>query len=120
MREGDRCVLTIDEPAVIRKVLKTLSAAIVSEPCKSPEIGRQLKAFAKRECDAVILNLRVIEESSGDPAPKVVGASLVGGVLVIACIGTNSWLLQIEKLTHRASVPKSLVSGLASFFLGLF
>lgn len=120
MREGDRCVLTIDEPAVIRKVLKTLSADVVSETCEPPEIGRQLKAFAKRDCDALILNLRVTGESSGDTAPRVVGASLVGGTLVIACIVTNSWLLQIEELTHHDSVPKSLVSGLASFVLGLF
>ena len=118
--EDERHVLTIEEPPAIRDVLNVLSAEGNYESSVSAPTRQRLKEFATKGCDALILNLRVVKESLYGTPPMIKGASLVGGVLVVACVVTSPWILRIEKLSHRDFFPKHSASGLANFVRGLF
>ena len=122
MREGNRRVLTIEEPSAIRNVLNVLSEAFDPESTSPPRICERLKWFAKEGCEALILNLRVLEEPLVGTFPKVrhVGASLVGGVLVVSCQVTAPWIVQIEELCRGRFFLKDLISSLSQFVRAAF
>ncbi|HET7212614.1 MAG TPA: hypothetical protein VFL79_03445 [Terriglobia bacterium] len=78
----------------------------------------RLEEFAKEGCGRLILRLDAIDELP-DTAPhevRNVGASLVGGVLVVTCQVTSRELVRIKLLTRRQSLPKQLITS----FDGLF
>jgi hypothetical protein len=122
MQNGKRHVLTIDKPPLIRNVLNALVAGIESEGNAPPGICKRLEDFAKQGCDALLLNLRVVEEAlDGTPAKiRNVRASLVGGVLVVACLVPTPWMLQIEELSRRRFFENNLISSLGAFVRALF
>jgi hypothetical protein len=118
--ESERHVLTIEDLPVIREVLNALSAGAGANSNGSAQTRQRLKEFAKQGCEALILNMRVVEESLEDKLPEIKGASLVGGVLVVACVVTSTWILQVEELSRRHFFPKTPVFSFGSFVRGLF
>jgi hypothetical protein len=118
MQAGERHVVTIGDPPLIRKVLNTLSTDVGSEGGEVLRTLKRLEKFAKEGCGRLILNLDAMEESRGEMHQEVsnVGASLVGGVLVVTCRVTSRELLRIRGLTRRNSFPKQLVLGFDSLF----
>ena len=122
MQEGERHVLTIEDPILILNVLNAFSASVEAERGGACGICKRLEAFSKQGCDALILNLRVMEEPVvGTPSTiSIVGASLVGAVLVVTCRVTATWIHQIEELSRRDIFPKDLVSRLGGFVQAFF
>lgn len=118
MQSGERHVVTIGDPPLIRKVLNTLLTDMGSEGGEILRTLKGLENFSKESCGRLILNLDTVEESHGGMQKEVsnVGASLVGGVLVVTCKVTSRELLRIRGLTRRHSLPKQLVSGFDSLF----
>ncbi|TAM82785.1 MAG: hypothetical protein EPN47_09050 [Acidobacteria bacterium] len=118
MQLGDRHVLTIEDLPLILKALNTLSTAVESEGDQDLRTLKRLEEFAKEGCGRLILNLDAIEEHlTGTPQDaRNVGASLVGGVLVVTCQVTSRELLQIKVLTRRHSFPKQLISSFDALF----
>jgi len=118
MHAGKRHVLTIQDLPHIVEALNTLSRGIQAEGGEPLQTLNRLEEFAREGCGRLILNLDAIEESPGGTPrqDRKVGASLVGGVLVVTCQVTSHELLRIKVLTRRHSVPKQLISG----FDGLF
>jgi hypothetical protein len=117
MQAGERHVLTIGDPPIIRKVLNTLSTEVRSEGGEDLRTLKGLEKFAKEGCGRLILNLDTIEPQGGTPEEvSNIGASIVGGVLVVTCKVTTRQLLRIRLLTRRHSFPKQLISGFDSLF----
>jgi hypothetical protein len=118
MQAGERHVLTVEKPPLIRKVLNTLSTDVEPEGGEVLRTLKGLEKFAKEGCGRLILNLDAIEEPPGGVPQGVtnVGASLVGGVLVVTCKVTSRELLRIKVLTRRHSFPKHLISGFDALF----
>lgn len=115
---GERHVLTIEKPPLILKVLNTLSTDVGSEEREVLRTLKGLEKFAKEGCGRLILNLDAVEESQAGMLQEVsnVGASLVGGVLVVTCKVTSRELLRIRVLTRNQSFPKHLISGFDALF----
>jgi hypothetical protein len=122
MQVTERHVFTLEEPPVIRTVLNVLSAGVESDGSGPLGTCNMLGEFAKRGCNALLLNLRVMEEPLEPTSPKIrnVGATLLGGVLIVACQVTAPWILQIEELSHCRSVPEYPISRLGAFVHALF
>ena len=122
MQVGERHVFTIEEPPVIRTVLHALSAGVESDGSGPLGTCKMLGEFAKRGCDALLLNLRVIEEPLEPTSPEIrnVGASLLGGILIVACQVTAPWILQSEEFRRRPSAPEYSISSLGAFVHALF
>ncbi|HUZ46737.1 MAG TPA: hypothetical protein VMW54_08870 [Terriglobia bacterium] len=122
MQEYERHVLTIEDPILILNVLSAFSASVETESGATSGICERLKAFSKQGCDALILNLRVMKEPVvGTPSTiSIVGASLVGAVLVVTCRVTASWIVQVQELCRRDLFPKDLVSKLGGFVQAFF
>lgn len=122
MKVGERHVFTLEEPAVIRAVLNALSAGVESGGSGPLGTYTLLGGFAKRGCDALLLNLRVIEEPLDPTSPKIknVGTTFLGGVLVVACQVTAPWIPQIEEISHCRSTPEYPISRLGAFVHALF
>jgi hypothetical protein len=118
IQAGERHVLTIGDPPLIRKVLNTLSTDVGSGGEEVLRTLKGLEKFAEEGCGKLILNLDTIEESQGGMLQEVsnVGASLVGGVLVVTCKVTTRELLRIRVLARRPSFPKHLISGFDALF----
>jgi hypothetical protein len=118
MRVGERHVLTIQERPLILQALNTLSTDVRSEGGEALRTLNRLEEFAKEGCGRLILNLDAIEEPpSGKPREvRNVGASLVGGVLVVTCQVTSRELLRIKVLTRRHAFPKHLISSFDTLF----
>ncbi len=122
LQENERHVLTIEDPAVIHNVLDALSAGIAPLNGGGAEVRRSLKEFSKQGFAALILNLRVVDEPPDGEAVviKHIGASLVGEVLVVACVATRPWVSSIEGLRQERPRPKPLFSGLGAFVRTFF
>lgn len=118
MHAGDRHVLTIEDPPLILKTLNTLSMDVESDGGEAFRTLKRLEKFAKEGCGRLILNLDAIEEPPGGSPQKVrnVGASLIGGVLVVTCQVPSRELLRIKLLTRRRSFPKHLISSFDALF----
>lgn len=117
MDEGKRLVLTIEKPTLVGETLKLLSEAAMSD-CRPPcGICMRLRDFAKQGCEALILNLRAVEgpvagTSSG---VRILGASLLGGVVAVSGQATNSWIVQLEELSRPGFLPMKLAARLGAF-----
>jgi hypothetical protein len=112
MQAGEGHILTIEKPPLILKVLNALSTDVEAEGGETLGTLKRLEKFAKEGCGRLILNLGAIEEPiSGTPqAVRNVGASLIGGVLVVTCQVPSREILRIKVLTRRHSLPKHLIS----------
>jgi hypothetical protein len=122
MQVGTRQVLTIEKPRLILKVLNALAMGVESEGGEPFGTLMRLEEFAKEGCGRLILNLRAVDESlRGTPqGVEKVGASLIGGVLVVTCQVTTPCMLQINELCRPRLVPKRLVSPLGALLRTLF
>ena len=122
MQVGERHVFTLEEPSLIRTVLNVLSAEGESDGSGPLRTCTKLGELANQGCDALLLNLRVMEEPHEPTSPKIrnVGASLLGGILVVACQVTAPWIRQIEELSRCRSVPEYPISRLGAFVHALF
>lgn len=118
MRVGERHVLTIQELPLILQALNTLSTDVQRGDEEALRTLNRLEEFAKEGCGRLILNLDAIEEPLGGTPREVsnVGASLVGGVLVVTCQVTSRELLRIKVLTRRHAFQKHLISSFDSLF----
>lgn len=118
MRVGERNLLTIQELPLILEALSTLSTNSGREDGEALRTLSRLEEFAKEGCGRLILKLDAVDEPTGGPPHEVtnVGASLVGGVLVVTCQVTSSELLRIKLLTRRHSLPKQLISSVDGLF----
>ena len=118
MHVGERHLLTIQELPLVLEALSTLSTDVGREDGEALQTLLRLEEFAKEGCGRLILKLDAIDELP-DTAPhevRNVGASLVGGVLVVTCQVTSRELGRIKLLTRRHSLPKLLITS----FDGLF
>ena len=118
MHAGERHLLTIQELPLILEALSTLSTGVGQRDGEALRRLNRLEEFAKEGCGRLILKLDAIDELPGGPSHEVgnVGASLVGGVLVVTCQVTSSELLRIKLLTRRHSLPKQLISSVDGLF----
>ena len=118
MQVGEKHVLTIQEPPLILKALNALSTGVESEGGEACGTLKRLAEFEKEGCGRLILNLQEVQEQhDGSPGNiRNVGASLVGGVLVITCQVTTREIHQIKGLTRRHSFPGHLISKLDTLF----
>lgn len=118
MRVGERHLLTIQELPLIVEALSTLSTDVGQGNGEAFRTLNRLEEFAKEGCGQLILKLDAIEGPPGGKSHEVrnIGASLVGGVLVVTCQVTSRELLRIKLLTRRHTLPKQLISS----FDGLF
>lgn len=118
MRVGERHVLTIQDRPLIVEALSTLSTDVKQEGGEALRTLSRLEEFAKEGCGRLVLNLDTVEEPPGGMPPGVrnVGASLVGGVLVVTCQVTSREFLRIKLLTRRQSLSKQLISGVDGLF----
>ena len=116
MQEGQRHVLTLEEPHTIHNVLNMLSAGVRSEGSVPSGTCKMLEEIAKEGCSALILNLRVTEEALAETLPKIRNfrVSLVGGVLVVACLVTTPLMLQIRELSRRHFFARPLTASLGA------
>lgn len=118
MHVGERHLLTIQELPLILEALNTLSTEVGPKDEEALRRLNSLEEFAKEGCGRLILNLDAIEEPPGGNPQEVrnVGASLVGGVLVVTCQVTSREFLRIKLLTRRQTLPKQLISGVDGLF----
>lgn len=110
-------LLTIEEQPLILKALDTLSTATDSEGANYRGTLKRLEEFGKEGCGRLLLNLHVVEEPLGrSPVNiKYVGASLIGGVLVVTCQVSAREVVQIKKLTHHSFLPRHVFPSLGHF-----
>jgi hypothetical protein len=118
MQVGNRHVLTIQEQPLILKALNALSRDIESKGGEAYRTLKRLAEFEKEGCGRLILNLREVEEPLGGSPANIrnVGASLVGGVLVVTCQVTTREIGEIKVLTRRHFFPTHLMSKFDSLF----
>lgn len=110
-------LLTIEEQPVILKVLDTLSTATDCESAEARGTLKRLEEFAKEDCGRLLLRLRVVQDPPGGSPANVrsVGASLIGGVLVVTCQVTDREAVQIKKVTHQSLLPRLALPSLSNF-----
>lgn len=114
MQRGNTHLLTIEEQALILKVLDTLSTAAGCESAEDRGTLKRLEEFAKEGCGRLLLRLCILEEPpSGSPVKvRTIGASLIGGVLVVTCQVTAREVHQLKRLTHQSSLAKPALPSL--------
>ena len=118
MQLSERHALTFEDLTLIVEALGTLSTDVESQGGEVLRTLKRIEEFAKEGCGRLILNLDAIEEPlSGMPQEvRNVGASLVGGVLVVTCQVTSREMLRVKLLARRHSFPKHLISSFDVLF----
>lgn len=118
MQLNEKHGLTFEDLTLIVEALSTLSTDIEPEGGEILRTLKRLEEFAKEGCGRLILNLDAIEKPlSGMPQEvRNVGASLVGGVLVVTCQVTPREMRRVKMLTRIHSFPKHLISSFDVLF----
>ncbi len=117
LKDSERYILTTDKVSVIQDVLSLLFAAVKSERDITPDTCPSLEAFAKGNCDRMILELRRPKEPSAGIRPWVrrLQVSRLGRAPVVTGDATSSEieiLNEIEVLRHPHFPSQHLTSRL--------
>lgn len=118
MQLSERHALTFEDLTLIVEALNTLSTDVESQGGEVLQTLKRIEDFAKEGCGRLILNLDTVEEPLGGMPQEVknVGASLVGGVLVVTCQVTSREMLRVKVLTRHHPFPKQLISSFDVLF----
>lgn len=115
-------IFGVNDARIAQNVLAALLTALKPEDRADGRVRAWFEEFTNQGGKTLLLNLRIVEPVRGENSIAIqdVRASLVGGVLVVACEATAAWIRQIENLSRRHSRTRRLMAAMVALFSMFF